>query len=63
MKREWTHSMCDTCWEEANPNRPATRLLDPSPDRCCECWATHTSGIFVRVDPENLACKGDHTPQ
>jgi len=60
-----THSLCDDCFRAGTP---ATRAhtLDPAPSPqsdpyvCCRCGVTHTSGIYVKRDPELLLCKGVH---
>ncbi len=56
----WNHSLCDACWEVLNPCREPHRIIDPKSELCCRCRVVHKSGIFVRLDPEALPCKGEH---
>jgi hypothetical protein len=57
---KWKHSLCDRCWKMINPGREPVRLKpDFVRDRpCCRCGETHRSGIFVRIDPNALPCRG-----
>lgn len=59
---EWTHNICDDCWEERNPGRAPFKLDNRPPECCCFCNQIHRSGIYVRHDPDDpaLRCKGDH---
>jgi hypothetical protein len=48
----WTHAMCDSCWNEKNPDRlvPVRALVDGGAfggDQCCYCGKA-ASGIYVR---------------
>ena len=56
----WTHSICVECWNKQNPARSASRAGGGEPDVCCWCGKQHDSGIYVRSDPEELRCKGNH---
>lgn len=59
---EWTHTVCDTCWQTDHPLQKPARMYPPGTDKCCFCGATTDSGIFLRVDPKDrkLRCKGVH---
>lgn len=60
MSSPWNHSVCNDCWDEMHPGRPACRLIDPLEERCCFCGATHKSGIYVRKNPADMECNGVH---
>lgn len=53
---DWTHSICNTCWDERNPGRQAFRLREPDEEVCCFCGMPHASGIYMRYDPAKLSC-------
>lgn len=56
----FTHSICDTCWQERSPGVGADRLVEPKTERCCFCRVFHASGIYVSQDPAGLRCEGVH---
>ena len=60
----WNHSICETCWNARNPEREAIKLReefrDERPDTCCFCGKLHGSGIYIRHEPAELLCKGNH---
>lgn len=58
----WTHNICRSCWNTRNPHKgePVT-VTDKTVYKCCSCGKTHSSGIFIRENPQKLKCKGDHT--
>jgi hypothetical protein len=58
---EWTHSICEDCWDKEHPERKAHRLSLGDEAMCCYCGTIHNSGIYVREDPDKLPCKGVHT--
>lgn len=62
---KWNHSICDKCWIARNPGREAVKIReefrDEKPETCCFCGRPHGSGIFVRHDPAELRCQGNHT--
>lgn len=60
VKLEWTHAICDNCWDEQNPDRPSPRTHEGSHETCCFCSQGTISGIYVRADPKETACKGVH---
>jgi NADPH-dependent 7-cyano-7-deazaguanine reductase QueF len=53
---EWTHSICDECWEDRNPDRVSHKILNPTVEACCFCGKSHDSGIYIRYDPRQLTC-------
>jgi hypothetical protein len=58
----WTHSICVECWIARNPGRKPVRVItEEKPQPCCFCGDSHVSGIYVRHDPEELICKGEHS--
>ncbi len=62
MRLSWTHPICDACWNKRNPrfrHRPA-RLRDIELEVCCFCGEKTRSGIYIREDPAELMCKGQH---
>lgn len=60
----WTHSICDPCWQKMNPERTPVRSIpameSPTPGRCCYCGEFHNSGIYIRANPADMECNGDH---
>jgi hypothetical protein len=60
----WTHSICEDCYyklrEERDWAKLPSRLREPEPENCCYCGHQHQSGIYVRDDPNLVACKGEH---
>ena len=59
MRSKWTHSICDDCWNINYLSDPC-RIIDPEPEKCCFCGKEHSSGIFIRKDPKQTPCKGNH---
>ncbi len=57
---EWTHIICDDCWDARHPINPSRRLDSGDEGVCCFCGKQTYSGIYVREDPKNLMCKGQH---
>jgi len=61
---QWTHSICNDCWKEKEPNRIPHRLIEAGVSNrnevCCFCGNLTQSGIYVREDPKKLQCKGEH---
>lgn len=49
---EWTHPICDDCWDDENPTRPSPRRGEGDDENCCFCGLGTTSGIYVRKDPD-----------
>lgn len=54
----WNHSICYTCWEAENPMRQAVAVTTAKAHVCCLCGKDHTSGIFLRRDPNSMKCLG-----
>lgn len=52
----WTQAICEACWNERNPDRPATAIKPEFADeeRCCWCGKATRSGIYVRADPAKV---------
>lgn len=48
----WTQPCCDGCWEERNPGRTATVVIDAGVEVCVYCGVENQSGIYVRIDPD-----------
>lgn len=51
----WTQPICAKCWYMRNPDREASRLLEPEVERCCHCGESTNDGIYVRIDPRTVA--------
>jgi hypothetical protein len=48
----WTHAICDDCWDERYPDRnksPRRGMGDL--EMCCWCGKDTNSGIYIREDP------------
>lgn len=58
----WSHSICEECWNKLFPDREATALKEEHREQatCCFCVEKHSSGIYVRYNPELTKCKGVH---
>jgi hypothetical protein len=54
----WNHSICEACWQKRNGTREPVRVKGPEVVRCCYCGLTHCSGIYLREDPQTVACRG-----
>ena len=54
---EWTHSICEKCWNAKRPDRLAVPR-EGSKEECCFCGGHHQSGIYMRESSLGLACKG-----
>ena len=57
---DWTHTICEACWRKREPGREPVRLKNPTAEPCCFCGAVTRDGIFVRQDPQDLACQAAH---
>ncbi len=53
----WTHNMCRTCWELANPERLCFATHPNVMDTCCWCGRENTDGIIVRHNPMLMTCE------
>jgi hypothetical protein len=57
---DWTHSLCEDCWDEKHPDNPTARAIVGDICVCCACEKKHSSGIYVREDPAVMPCHGQH---
>ncbi len=57
----WTHNICKSCYKLVFPGREPYTLAIADEEHCCFCGGANSDGIFVRYDPEELHCKGDHS--
>jgi len=55
----WTHRICEDCWNERNPDRIATKIIPmyARVEECCFCHKDTASGIYIRHNPKELNCK------
>jgi len=73
---KWNHRICADCWirRAIIYGQSALRLPTlfnqadcPEVEPCCYCGAVLTNlihvGIYVREDPTELLCKGEHNEQ
>lgn len=58
MGSQWTHVLCQKCWYERNTTSPVKVQGITEPERCCDCGADTTAGIYVRHDPASMPCGG-----
>lgn len=56
----WTHSVCLPCWRTLKGERPPVTMAERENKVCCLCGRYHTSGVFVRDEPNKYRCKGEH---
>jgi hypothetical protein len=60
----WTHTICERCWFEREPERFPVQIKRESGDRtvdvCCFCRTVKVTRIFVREDPAKLYCAALH---
>lgn len=56
MGKNWNQPICDDCWDAENPGRKPFRLVEKYriAENCAWCNVTTTSGIYVRVDPDEV---------
>lgn len=56
----WTHSVCDDCFDTEYPDRQPTRIniAHRELEVCCLCSVHHMSGIYIRKDPSETLCNG-----
>jgi hypothetical protein len=60
----FNHATCVACWNNNNPTQPTDPRRDYTRGReevCCWCSRLTCSGIYVRVDPANVPCHGNHS--
>jgi hypothetical protein len=60
MRSRWTHAICVSCWKLRNGERDPVGLKDPEVETCCFCGKKTSSGVYVRFDPAETLCKGNH---
>jgi hypothetical protein len=57
----WSHAICDRCWTLWRPNQPAPIRVTSGPtETCCACKEPTASGIYIRSNPGQMPCKGQH---
>ncbi len=59
MRSKWTHVICVECWLERNSNDPIT-VKGGMRELCCYCGRSTNGGIYVRDNPNDLRCRGEH---
>lgn len=59
---QWTHPICDDCWEAKYPEREPHRIREEyrDPERCCYCGKDQFDGIYIRDDPATVANHVQH---
>ena len=57
---DWTHAICDDCWDDRRPDTPAPRMTAGEIEHCCYCGRHTASGIYVRDDPASIADHDEH---
>jgi len=59
---EWTHAICDKCWEKLRPQQEPARVGMIGLEPCCFCGNGTIAGIYVQWNPADrmLKCKGEH---
>ena len=56
----WTHNICDDCWDKLNPDRLSSRVNEGYTEHCCWCGKFTNSGIYLRHDPLDVPMCGGH---
>lgn len=56
----WTHAICDACWDQRNPYRDPYRIKEATEVMCCFCGNQTKSGIWIRKNPADMICNGEH---
>lgn len=56
----WTHNICFECWDRRFDRQPAFVEGIEKAEACCFCGKMNTDAIYVRGNPKELLCKGDH---
>lgn len=58
----WNHLICDSCFPifrpGQTPHKVREEFRDEKADPCCFCGRPCQTGIYVREDPIDVACKG-----
>jgi hypothetical protein len=62
MVGRWTHSMCKSCWFIYYPRSTPTAIKEQYriSEKCCYCGTENKDGIYIRGNPDELLCKGNH---
>jgi len=53
----WTHNMCQKCWDKKYPDREALTMKNAELTLCCFCGESNRDGIYVRHNPTELKCQ------
>lgn len=58
----WTHPICETCYDKKYPGAVPFGLTIEyrEVEQCCFCLGLTFAGIYVRHDPDEIMCKGEH---
>jgi hypothetical protein len=53
----WNQAICETCWNERNPDRQAHRLIPDvaEEETCSYCGKSTRHGIYVRDEPATVS--------
>jgi hypothetical protein len=51
----WTQPICAPCYDAWYPGRQPSRVIDADEETCCNCAAKTSDGIYVRVNPAEVA--------
>lgn len=57
---DWTHAVCDDCWDDKHPDRLSPRAGTGEIEHCCYCGRHTVSGIYLRDDPTSIKDHDDH---
>jgi hypothetical protein len=60
VSNNWTHPICERCWEEKHPGAVYHYVVNTPERTCCFCGAKSLSGIFVHQNPVTVPCVGKH---
>lgn len=60
MSSSWNHNICLPCWTKARGAPDREIFEEGHRDTCCWCGTENGFGIYVRHDPKQLRCYGDH---
>lgn len=56
----WTHAICLVCWRLQHPDSEPVISSSLGPEVCCFCGQLTAAGIYVRHDPAETKCRGEH---
>jgi hypothetical protein len=60
----WTHAICGPCFQRivGRSSETATRLVEQYrvEEACCFCAQRTSDGIYIRKNPHNTPCQGNH---